>query len=247
MSIRANCKFTLIASNILTAVFLITGCANNTAASTSTFKSISATKQVYERPETVSKDEALQLLIEGNKRYVANKTLAPDISAARRKYLSTYGQKPFAVILSCSDSRVPPELVFNQGLGDLFVVRNAGNVIDPVALGSVEYGAEHLKAPLIVVLGHEKCGAVKAAIEGGEASEAITSIINKIKPSYEKVKASTQNPDELYNKTIDENIKASIAAINKSPVIQKLSKEQKIKIVGAKYHMDTGKVTFDIQ
>jgi carbonic anhydrase len=244
---KTGCKITLITSTLLTAVLLTTGFANNAKANTITYKNISAENQAYARPAAVSSDEALQFLIEGNKRYVANKALSPDISYARRKNLSTYGQKPFAIILSCSDSRVPPELVFNQGLGDLFVVRNAGNVVDPVALGSIEYGAEHLKAPLIVVLGHEKCGAVKAAMEGAEASEAITAIMDKIKPSYEKVKASTQNADELYDKTIDENIRASIAAISKSPVIQKLSKEQKIDIVGAKYHMDTGKVTFDIE
>ncbi|GFP78195.1 carbonic anhydrase [Clostridium fungisolvens] len=248
--------FTLITANILIATFLLIGCAStgnssilsiNKISSRTTFENKTADSQMYIRPDNVSIDRAKQLLIEGNKRYVDNKVLTHDISDARRKKLSTDGQKPFAVVLSCSDSRVPPELVFDQGLGDLFVVRNAGNVIDPIALGSIEYGAEHLGAPLIIVLGHEKCGAVKAAIEGGTTSENITAIIDQIKPSYNKTKNNSQNADEIYNLTIDENIKNSMNLINKSLVIQKLTAERKINVIGAKYHMDTGKVTFDIQ
>ncbi|WP_274600949.1 carbonic anhydrase [Clostridium yunnanense] len=247
----------LITSKVLVAAFLLTGCtsngnANNSASNNSTenkttTENKATTAQMYTRSETVSIDQAKQLLMEGNKRYVDNKILGHDISNTRRKDLSTKGQKPFAVVLSCSDSRVPPELVFDQGLGDLFIIRNAGNVIDPIALGSIEYGSEHLGAPLIIVLGHEKCGAVKAAIEGGHFSENITAIINQIKPSYDKVKGKSQNSDEVNNLTIDENVRNSISLINKSSVIQKLTTEKKVNIVGAKYHMDTGEVTFDIQ
>ncbi|GFZ33415.1 hypothetical protein CSC2_39410 [Clostridium zeae] len=253
---KASNIFTLITANILIATFLLTGCTNarndnlssiNNVASKTTFENKTSDSQMYTRPDIVTIDQAKQLLMDGNKRYVDNKTLTHDISNARRKELSTDGQKPFAVVLSCSDSRVPPELVFDQGLGDLFVVRNAGNVIDPIALGSIEYGAEHLGAPLVIVLGHEKCGAVKAAIEGGTTSENITAIINQIKPSYDKIKNKSQNADEVYNLTIDENIRNSINLIKKSPVIQKLTTEKKVNAIGGKYHMDTGKVTFDIQ
>src|SRR5262249_7971690 len=113
-------------------------------------------------------EEALQRLKQGNARFVADKLdQKKDIGGKRRGDLAK-GQRPFAIILSCADSRVPPELVFDQGLGDLFVVRVAGNVTDPVVLGSIEYGVQVLKAPLIIVLGHESCGAVQAAIAGGE-------------------------------------------------------------------------------
>lgn len=228
----------------LLVAFLIIGCGKNETIK-NRINTDNATNPIYTRPEDVNMDDAKQLLIDGNKRYVDNETLYNDISAERRDKLSSSGQKPFAVILSCSDSRVPPEIIFDQALGDLFVIRNAGNVIDPIALGSIEYGAEHLNSPLIVVLGHEKCGAVKAATEDGKASENITAIVNKIKPSYEKVKSNSKDSEEVYNMTIDENIENSIIAIKQSPVIQKLLKEKKINIIGARYDLDTGEVNFD--
>jgi carbonic anhydrase len=254
---RSFHSIALTTSKLLVVSFLLTGCtsiagistseANNKVVSKTTCEIRTDASQIYTRSDITSFDQAKQLLIEGNKRYVDNRVLAHDISNTRRKELSTNGQKPFAVVLSCSDSRVPPEMVFDQGLGDLFVIRNAGNVIDPIALGSIEYGSEHLGAPLIIVLGHEKCGAVKATIEGGTFSENITAIINQIKPSYDKVKGKSQNAEEVYNLTIDENIRNSMSLINKSSVIQKLTTEKKVNIIGAKYHMDTGEVTFDIQ
>ncbi|MDP4145412.1 MAG: carbonic anhydrase [Bacillota bacterium] len=203
--------------------------------------------ETYKRAEVItSYDEAKKLLVEGNNRFSANKAAMKNISSERREELSKKGQHPFAIIVSCSDSRVPPELVFDQALGDLFVVRDAGNVIDAVTLGSVEYGAEHLNAPLIVVMGHEKCGAVIAAVDGGEASGSIGAITKKIIPSFEKAKAESPNATkaELYEKTADENIKNSIAEIKKSSVIKKLENEKKLKVIGAKYDLDTGIVTF---
>jgi carbonic anhydrase len=124
--------------------------------------------------------------MEGNQRFVSGKITIKDIGPAKREDLAVNGQKPFAVIVSCSDSRVPPEILFDQALGDIFVVRVAGNVLDPVAMGSVEYGAEHLGCPLLVVMGHENCGAVKATVDGGEAPGSISAIVDKIKPSVEK-------------------------------------------------------------
>lgn len=207
-------------------------------------KVISTTNNIYKRPSTVTSTSAKQLLIEGNKRFVSDKVLPNDLSYAKRINLAIKGQYPFAVVLSCSDSRVPPELVFNQGLGDIFVVRNAGNVVDAVTLGSIEYGAEHLGVPLIVVMGHEKCGAVIATVNGGHVEGSIVSIIEKITPSFEKIKSTSSDKNVLYEKCTDENINNSIEEIKKSPVISKLLAEKKIEIVGAKYHIQSGEVTF---
>lgn len=201
--------------------------------------------EIYKRPEIIDSGTAIQLLKEGNKRFVSNKTLSDDTTAEKRKSLVNNGQHPFAIVLTCSDSRVPPETLFDQGLGDLFVIRDAGNVVDPVELGSIEYGAEHLGSPLIVVLGHDKCGAVKATVEGGEAEGNIKQIVEKIKPSLEKVKHSCTNEDELCEACENENIKNSVAQIENDPIIKKLENEKKIRVIGAKYHLDTGLVSFE--
>jgi carbonic anhydrase len=124
----------------------------------------------------------LARLEEGNRRAASNHSTHPHASSARRGEVAQ-SQSPFAVIVSCSDSRVPPELLFDQGYGDLFVIRIAGNVVEDTALGSIEYAVEHLGAKLLVVLGHERCGAVKATVDGGEAPGHIGSIVNAIKPA----------------------------------------------------------------
>ncbi|MBL4931931.1 carbonic anhydrase [Clostridium paridis] len=244
MNKNYNSKFSII-TKLLLSLFILLSLNITYIALNKSYKIKASEPELYIRPEKVRIDAAKKLLVEGNKRYVDNKTFANDISDTKRKKLSSNGQKPFAVILSCSDSRVPPELVFNQGLGDLFVIRNAGNVVDPIVLGSIEYGVEHLDVPLIVVLGHEKCGAVEATIKDGEASENIASILNKIKPSYNKVKNKNQNIDEVINLTVNVNINNSVAIISQSPVIKKLLDEKKISIIGAKYKMDTGEVIYD--
>lgn len=184
--------------------------------------------------------EARSRLAAGNGRFVEGKPAFKELGEGRRRELSENGQHPFAVIVCCSDSRVPPELVFDQGLGDLFVVRTAGNVVDDVALGSIEYGAEHLNIPLIVVLGHEKCGAVKATVDAhGDAGGCIRSITEKIGKSYGKVRGS-RNP---YEACEDENIRDTVAEIGNNPVIRHLIREGKVEVVGAKYAIDSGKVT----
>jgi carbonic anhydrase len=201
--------------------------------------------EVYKRAETItSAEEAKKLLEEGNKRFIEDKAAKQDISSEKRKTLSTKGQKPFAIIVSCSDSRVPPELIFDQGLGDVFVVRVAGNVVDPIAIGSVEYAVEHLKAPYILVVGHEKCGAVKATVEGGEAPGSIGSIVEKIKPSVDKAKATGATGDELVEKAVDENVTAVIAELEKSPIVGEAIEGGKLTIAGAKYHIESGEVTW---
>lgn len=188
---------------------------------------------------------ALEKLVEGNKRYTGGKLAAKDLGAKRREELLK-GQNPFAAIVSCSDSRVPPELLFDQALGDIFVVRTAGNVVDAIATGSVEYAVEHLHTPLVVVMGHENCGAVKAAVDGGEAEGSIGAIIDKIGPSLARAKEAGATGAQLCEATADENIMSTIRDLQKSPVIQHFLASGHLALVGAKYHLGTGEVVFDI-
>jgi carbonic anhydrase len=203
--------------------------------------------------EGITPDEALQKLRDGNKRYVESKmnTCGETNAAARAKLAQS--QQPYAIILSCSDSRVPPELIFDQTLGEIFVVRVAGNVPDPVVLGSIEYGAEHLHSPLIMVLGHERCGAVKATVEAnGKGEGNIGAIVKTIAPALNKVKAECKrhkdcdqkDKSKLVECVVDENVKLVAANLTKqSKIIRELVKEGKVKIVAAKYDLDDGKVT----
>ena len=211
-------------------------------------KAAETTSSVSKRPEVVTTAaEAKQLLIDGNKRFVKGEFAVKEVGQAERKKLSTEGQKPFAVIVCCSDSRVPAELIFDQDLGDLFVVREAGNVVDALTLGSIEYGAEHLNAPLIVVLGHENCGAVKATVDGGEVSANISEIIKQIKPALEKAKKDNVSKEKLYEVCEDGNIENTVAKIKESAVIKHLEEEKKVTIIGAKYHLESGEVTFNTE
>ncbi|MBU3146209.1 carbonic anhydrase [Clostridium sp. CF012] len=166
-----------------------------------------------------------------------------NISSTKREELIS-GQHPFAVIITCSDSRVPPEFIFNQGLGDLFVVRVAGNVIDKIELGSVEYAVEHLKTPLIVVMGHEYCGAVEAAVkESGKKQHGnIGAIIDKIQPSVKKVKSNNLQGENLVEQVTNENINNSSREIKHSKIIKEELQKGNIKIVEAKYMLKSGVV-----
>jgi carbonic anhydrase len=135
----------------------------------------------------VPADKTLAKLMDGNRRYARHKEQHPDESLARRKELQS-DQHPFAVVLSCSDSRVPPELIFDQGLGDLFVIRVAGNIASDDELGSIEYSVEHLHTKLVMVLGHEKCGAITAAVEGSNEAGHLKSLVAAIQPSVEETR-----------------------------------------------------------
>ncbi len=195
-----------------------------------------------ESTPAIKADEALKKLLDSNQRFAAGLPAQKDVSAARRTALIK-GQSPAAVLLSCSDSRVPPELVLDQGLGDIFVVRVAGNVADPVTLGSIEYAAEHLNVPLIIVMGHDKCGAVAATIQGGKPEGNIRSIVAKIAPAVRKARASGKKGDDLLDAAIIENVKNVIASLTReSKIIKRLVDEKKVKIVAAKYSLSTGKV-----
>ena len=186
-----------------------------------------------------SADQALARLMEGNKRYVRHKEQHPDESMARRKELET-GQHPFAVILGCADSRVPPELLFDQGLGDLFVIRVAGNLVDDDVLGSIEYAVEHLDTKLIMILGHEKCGAVSAAVEGGDVPGHLKALVEAIQPS---VDATRNDPGDRVHNCVIANARRVAGQIRASePVLKEAIEKGGLKVVAADYLLDSGKV-----
>ena len=189
---------------------------------------------------------AMRRLIAGNRRFVEGNTEHRNQDATRRKEVSK-GQKPFAMILSCSDSRVPPEVIFDQGLGDLFIVRNAGNGTDTSALASMQYAAAHLDPRLLVVMGHEKCGAVSAAMAGEEAvkeePQELREVLATIRPGIAGVPAGTNN-DERTSKSVEANVRANIAKMMASPGFKALAEKQNIQVVGAVYDLETGKVRF---
>jgi carbonic anhydrase len=184
-------------------------------------------------------NQALQTLIEGNKRFAAMNATHPNQGKERRDEVKG-GQKPFAVIVGCSDSRIPPEILFDQGIGDIFVIRLAGNIVDDTALGSIEYAVDHLGTRLVVVLGHAKCGAVTAATQGGEAHGHIGSIVQLIIPAVEKARAKS---GDLIDNSIKENARLVAATISSSkPILSKMVEDGKIAIVPAYYSIDTGMV-----
>jgi len=190
----------------------------------------------------ISPDEALKKLVEGNTRFVESKLAQKDLGNTRRTEL-TKGQKPFAVVLSCSDSRVPPEHVFDQGLGDIFVIRVAGNIADPIELGSVEYAVEHLGVPLVLILGHQSCGAVKATVDGGKPEGNIGAIVKKIDPAVKEAKSKVKDKDKLLDAAILQNTKNTAMALMKnSAIVKHLVEVQKVKIAAGIYSLATGKV-----
>ncbi|MGA2694585.1 MAG: carbonic anhydrase [Terriglobales bacterium] len=181
-------------------------------------------------------------LMAGNQRFVAGKPRQRAVLPLRKKLAS--GQNPNVIILSCSDSRVPPELVFDQGLGDLFVVRTAGNVADPVALGSIEYAVEHINSPVLVVMGHQKCGAVSAACSGEKMpSDNLEAIMNKIGPAVNQAKTYAKG-DDLLDAAVKENVGQSAKDLQtNSEIIRNAVQSGKLKIFEAEYSLDTGEVT----
>ena len=185
---------------------------------------------------SVPADAALAKLKEGNLRFTTSELSKSKPTAARRKE-TAQGQHPFAIIVACADARTGPELVFDQNLGDLFVVRTAGNLIDDHALGSIEYAVGHLGARLIVVLGHERCGAVTAALESDHAPGHIESLVRDIQPA---VKAAKGKPGDALSATVTENARQVAAQIKAKAALGDLAKE--VRIVSAVYDLDTGKI-----
>jgi carbonic anhydrase len=194
-------------------------------------------------PKGVSAEEALKRLAAGNERYATAKLTHPDQSGERREAVAK-GQRPFAAVLGCADSRVPPELLFDQGLGDLFVVRIAGNIADDSGLGSLEYAVEHLGVRLILVLGHERCGAVQAALAGGEAPGHLGALVRPIQAAIARAPAAPAASGDPVDRAVDVNIQAVVAQVRSSPLLAHVAHEKKLQVRGARYDLDTGRVVF---
>lgn len=195
----------------------------------------------------MSLDQALQALKDGNGRFKAGTLTHYDV-AGRREELAK-GQKPFATILSCSDSRVPPEAVFDQGLGDLFVVRVAGNISTDANIASIEYAAEHLGSHLVVVLGHERCGAVTAAVKGGKPAGHLASLLIPLHPAVVQAKrvaaAKKLDAPNLIEEAIRLNAKDMAQLLRGSkPILAEMAHSGRLKVVAARYDLDTGAVDF---
>ena len=190
--------------------------------------------------EDSTPDQVLEALLAGNKRFVANNPEAPNQDFSRLREVSE-GQKPLVSILSCSDSRVPLSIIFDRGLGDLFVIRDAGNIATPEEIGSIEYGAFILGTPVVMVLGHEKCGAVKAALAGKPLPGQIGSIVEAIRPAIDR--DNQNDSEEFYVETIKNNVKLQVERVNNSFLIHDLVGQGKCKVVGAYYSLKTGEVS----
>ena len=189
-------------------------------------------------------DDALAMLREGNRAFVAGEPARPEIGPERRAALAE-GQSPFAVVLSCSDSRVPPEVLFGMGLGEIFVIRNAGNTLGVAALGSIEYGVAVLGAPLVVVLGHESCGAVKAAVDVVEQNATFPGDIGEmIQPIIPAVLEAQGGGGDLLDRSVRANVDRVAAQLRGEPLLAEAIAEGRTRVVGARYDLDEGRVEF---
>lgn len=187
----------------------------------------------------VTAENALQMLLSGNKRFSNGKLEHPRQDAARRMAVAPK-QAPFAIVLTCSDSRVPPEILFDAGLGDLFVIRNAGNILDDTVLGSIEYAAEHLDVGLLMVLGHTQCGAITAAVQSSSAPAHIGSIVQTLQAAVAAGRGMAGDP--VLNAAIA-NVRQNIEHLrNSEPVLADLVRHSRLVVVGAIYHVDSGVV-----
>lgn len=200
-------------------------------------KSISQTAPAKTDPTPA---QALEMLIQGNKRFVSRKTQNSTNRDITRIKQVSQTQKPFAAILGCADSRVPSEIIFDQGFGDLFVCRVAGNIATPEEIGSLEFGSAVLGSKVIMVLGHKRCGAVAATIKGAQVPGQIASLLDAIKPAVERSK--DQAGDKVEN-ACKANVLYQVEKLKTSPVLSGLIKEGKLKIAGGYYDLDNGTVT----
>ena len=189
--------------------------------------------------EPTTPDESIKALLEGNKRFVQRRRTNPRQDSVRLAEVAET-QKPFAAILSCADSRVPSEIIFDQGFGDLFVCRVAGNVATPEEIGSLEFGALILGTKVIMVMGHERCGAVSATIKGTQVPGQIGSLLDAIKPAV--ARSQGQSGDRVEN-VCKANVLVQIEKLKSSPVLAQLIQEKKLKIIGGYYDLDTNRVT----
>jgi carbonic anhydrase len=200
----------------------------------------------------ISAREALERLREGNRRFVSDVRSGDTLTSQTRRAELATGQEPFAIVLGCSDSRVPAEIVFDQGLGDLFVIRVAGNIVAPSQVGSVEFAAARFGTPLVVVLGHSQCGAVLATLEElqqptEQRSRNLRSIVDRVRPSVEALLATElrQDPEALVRQAVRANIRASTNHLRHgSADLEQLIQGSRLLVVGAEYSLETGVVEF---
>lgn len=202
------------------------------------------TAQHHDTMKGVAPDEAILRLMEGNGRFTSGEVTHPNQNANRRQQTART-QSPFAIIVTCSDSRVVPEFIFDQGIGDLFVVRVAGNTVDPLAIGSIEYAVAHLNSQLIVVMGHERCGAVSAALgeaDGhGHLDGSLPAVVEGIRPAVATAKGQT---GDLLENAIKANVRNMVAKLSESngPTAARV-KAGSLRVIGMRYDLDTGSAT----
>lgn len=195
---------------------------------------------------TLNPDQALELLKQGNRDFLANRPYLAETGNARRLELAKY-QAPFAAYVSCSDSRVPPEVLFGRGLGELFIVRNAGNTVDTAAMGSIEFAVAVLGVPLVVVMGHEACGAVKAAMDVVDKNAVFPGSIGRmIEPIIPAVLAARGKPGDKVEQAVRANVSRVTERLRTAsePILLDPQRSGKVKVVGAYYALDTGRVDF---
>jgi carbonic anhydrase len=198
-------------------------------------------------PPSLTPDQALSQLKRGNAEFLAGRAVATDRDGRRRLEIAR-AQYPIAVLVSCSDSRVPPELLFGRGLGELFIIRNAGNTIDTVAMGSLEYAVAELNVPLVVVMGHERCGAVAAAVsvveKGATFPGSIGRMVEPIVPAV--LEAQRRRSPDLLDASVRQNVRRTVARLRdfSEPMVLDRIKDGRLRVVGARYDLDDGRVDF---
>jgi len=200
----------------------------------------------------ISAQDALERLREGNRRFVSDDRAGDALTNAKRRQALVAGQEPFAIVLGCSDSRVPAEIVFDQGLGDLFVIRVAGNIVAPSQIGSVEFAAERSGTRLVIVLGHSRCGAVLATLEqlgrrSEDQSRNLRSIVDRIRPSVEPLLRTElrRDPDALVREAVRANVRMSADHLRHgSEILEQLIHKDGLQVIGAEYSLDSGIVEF---
>lgn len=216
-----------------------------TGTQTTDHQDASAVRKGADQTLTLIREASLALLKEGNARYAQGKSKHPNQGADRRSVAVAEGQKPFATVLACSDSRSPVEVLFDRGVGELFVVRVAGNVADASQVATIEYGVEHLGTPLLVVLGHSGCGAVTAATKGGDLPGHLSVLINRIKPAVAKARAVGAGPDRIVAAAIQANVWQQIEDIlSSSSIVREKVREGALQIVGGIYDLEKGTVAW---
>ncbi len=198
-------------------------------------------------PPSLTPGQALEMLKRGNREFLAGRVATPD-SDGRRRLEIARSQHPIAVLVSCSDSRVPPELLFGRGLGELFIIRNAGNTIDTVAMGSLEYAVAELNVPLVIIMGHERCGAVAAAVsvvqEGATFPGSIGQMVEPIIPAV--LEARRGSPSDLLDASVRANVSRTVARLRQfsEPMVLDRLRQGKLRVLGARYDLDDGNVDF---